>query len=225
MELHRNPHGPGDQPFDIVLMRIGFSTISAMTAATMLSAAATRNTAFQAAVRCNQTSTCCTSPSGAAGVTASIKLTPSSGARELFHAPRHGPALQHLEREEQPVSVKHDAPLGETAGSPMGRKRLQFRGRCALAREVPQRHQRLGAHARVIVVEQLAQLRHRGLDSGVSRPEAPQVPRRQTADEVDPIARPLDQSGDGVGALRFYSRQRSGRPHADEAHRVRATLR
>jgi hypothetical protein len=65
------------------------------------------------------------------------------------------------------------------AAVPLGRERLQFRGRCALAREAPQRHQCLGAHARVIVVEQLAQLRHCGLDSGVSRPEAPQVPHRQ----------------------------------------------
>ena len=55
-------------------------------------------------------------------------------------------------------------------------ERLQFRGRCALAREVLERHQRLGAHARVVVVEQFAQVRHGDLDSGVSRPEAPEVP-------------------------------------------------
>src|ERR1700730_14879145 len=34
----------------------------------------------------------------------------------------------------------------------LGRERLQLRRRCALAREVLQRHQRLRAHARVIVV-------------------------------------------------------------------------
>src|SRR5215469_3399510 len=61
-----------------------------------------------------------------------------------------GPKTRALES-----SVKHDAPLGETAGSPVGRERLQFRGRCTLAREVPQRHQRLSTHARVTVVEQL----------------------------------------------------------------------
>ena len=56
-----------------------------------------------------------------------------------------------------------------------GRQRLQFRRRSALAREVSQRHQRLGAHARVIVIEQLAQLRYRDLDCRVSRTEAPQA--------------------------------------------------
>jgi hypothetical protein len=43
-------------------------------------------------------------------------------------------------------------------------ERPQFRGRCALAREVLERHQRLGAHTRVVVVEQFAQLRHGDLD-------------------------------------------------------------
>ena len=52
-------------------------------------------------------------------------------------------------------------------------------------------------------------VRQHGLDSGISRSEAPQVPRRQTADEADPIARPRDQSGDGVGVLGFGSRQRT----------------
>src|SRR5262249_5005030 len=64
----------------------------------------------------------------------------------------------------------------DAVGATLGRERLQFRGRCALAREVLERHQRLGAHARVVVVEQLAQVRHGGVDSGVSRPEAPEVP-------------------------------------------------
>src|SRR5262249_61147507 len=52
------------------------------------------------------------------------------------------------------------------AGSSVGRQRLQFRGRRALAREALERHHRLGAHARVVVVEQFAQVRHRDLDSG-----------------------------------------------------------
>jgi hypothetical protein len=38
------------------------------------------------------------------------------------------------------------------------------------------------------------------------------------------IARPRDQNGDGVGVLRFDSRQRSGRPHAHEALRVAQRL-
>ena len=64
----------------------------------------------------------------------------------------------------------------DAVGATLGRERLQFRGRCARAREVLERHQRLGAHTRVVVVEQFAQVRHGDLDSGVSRPEAPQVP-------------------------------------------------
>ena len=52
------------------------------------------------------------------------------------------------------------------------------------------------------------------------RPKAAQVPRCQTADEGDPIARPGDQGGDGVGVLRLDSRQRSGRPYTDEIARA-----
>ena len=44
-------------------------------------------------------------------------------------------------------------------------KRFQFRGRRALAGKVSKRHQRLGVHARVIVVEHLAQLPDHSLDS------------------------------------------------------------
>ncbi len=54
----------------------------------------------------------------------------------------------------------------------------------------------------------------------MSRPKAPQVPRCQTADEGDPILRPRDQGRVGVGVLRLDSRQRSGRPYADETLRV-----
>ena len=46
------------------------------------------------------------------------------------------------------------------------------------------------------------------------------MPRCQTADEGDPIARPRDQGGDGVGVLRLDSRQRSGRPYTDEIARA-----
>jgi hypothetical protein len=57
--VSRRPGGDRGQPFDMVLMRIGFSTTSAMTAATILSTAATRNTTFQLPV-----ATCSTFASG-----------------------------------------------------------------------------------------------------------------------------------------------------------------
>src|SRR5215510_10748926 len=105
-----------------------------------------------------------------------------------------------------------------------GCERLQLRWRCALAREVLQRHQGLRALARVIVIEPLAQVRYHGLNSRVTRPKAAQVPRCQTADEGDPIARPRDQGGDDVGVFRLDSRQRSGRPYTDETLRVPQSL-
>src|SRR6516165_3314363 len=98
------------------------------------------------------------------------------------------------------------------------RKRLQFCGRRALARKVSERYQCLGVHARVIVVEQLAQLWHHSIDFRMLWPEAPQVPRRQTPYEVGAIARRREQSGNGEGVFRFDSRQGSGCPYADEAH-------
>jgi hypothetical protein len=61
-------------------------------------------------------------------------------------------------------------------------------------------------------------------EKGIARSQPKIWPRRQTADEVDLIAHPRDQSGNGVGVFRFDARQRSGRPHADEAHRVAQRL-
>src|SRR5947208_10121685 len=74
-------------------------------------------------------------------------------------------------------------------------ERLQFRGRCAFAREVLERHQCLGAHARVVVVEQFAQVRHGDLDSGCRGPRRPRCQAARLRTKEIPSRVPATRAG------------------------------
>ena len=101
-----------------------------------------------------------------------------------------------------------------------GRERLQLRRRCALALELPQRYQRLGPHARVIILSSCG-----AGSSGLSIPgcRGPRRPRCQAA-RLRTKASPLPDSAiraDGASSIRLrHPRQGRGRPDADERNRV-----